>query len=227
MKRFATALQEGKAKKSLLVSYKTIKFVLRNFKVNADYIPSYEGFLITFNTLRSLSRKHSGGWPSGSDLTTVANNLKLFRYYSHHFSYNYFKELPATVPSLLLLLMLSEERYNNCDLFSYFSHNSPNLEVSFDNPLFFALYSRIKPFYLKPNMKNQKTPKFSRNPCEERGFFIFLHELITLESGIIPPLEVEDGSTVTLNLDEREKWLIKVFLKLHGRKHFHNLYLTE
>ena len=60
MKRFAAALQEGGAKKFLLESYNSLKFVLRNFKVNADYVPSYEGFLITFNTIRSLSLKHKG-----------------------------------------------------------------------------------------------------------------------------------------------------------------------
>ena len=127
MKRFAVVLQEGGAKKSLLETYKTLKFVLRNFKVNADYVPSYEGFLITFNILRSISRKLKGGWPSGSDLTTVANHLKLFRFYSHHFSHNHFNELPTTVPSLLLLLMLSEESYQlqYTILFFYFSQNSP------------------------------------------------------------------------------------------------------
>ena len=65
MKHFAAVLQEGGAKKLLLVSYNTLKFVLRNFKVTDDFVPSYEGFLITFNTLRSLSRKHKGGWPNG------------------------------------------------------------------------------------------------------------------------------------------------------------------
>ena len=38
MKHFASVLQEGGAKKSLLESYKTLKFVLRNFKVNADHV---------------------------------------------------------------------------------------------------------------------------------------------------------------------------------------------
>ena len=146
MKRFAAVLKEGGAKKSLFDTYNTLKFVLRNFKVNADYVPSYEGFLITFNTLRSLSRKLKGGWPSGSDLTTVANHLKLFRFYSHHFSHNHFNELPTTVPSLLLLLMLSEKSYYNVELFFYFSQNSPNLEVSFDFPPFIDLYKRTKIF---------------------------------------------------------------------------------
>ena len=74
----------------------------------------------------------------------------------------------------------------------------------------------------------KKVPRRTKNPLsEERGFFVFLYELITLESGIIPTLVVKDGSTIALNLDERERWLIKVLLKLHGRKHHHNLYLTE
>ena len=131
MKQFASAMQEGLSKQTLHKSYKILKFVLRNFMVNADYLPSYEGYLITFNTLRTLSRKHRGLWPN--DSTTAENLIKLFRYYSHQFSYNHFNEL-TTVPSLLLLLMLSEEGYRrNGDLFPYFSKNAPDLKVSFAN----------------------------------------------------------------------------------------------
>ena len=131
----------------MLESYKTLKFVLRNFKVNADFVPSYEGFLITFDTIRTLSRTHKGEWPT--DSTTAENLIKLFRYYSHQFSYNHFNELPTTVPSLLLLLMLVELGTASYDLFIYFSMDWPDdLEVSFADPPFFALYSRIKPFYL-------------------------------------------------------------------------------
>ena len=115
MRRLAAVLKECWIRQTLYSLNRTLKFVLRNFKVNTDYVPGYEGFLITFNTLRLLSRKHKGGWPSGSDLTTVDNLIKLFRYYSHHFSHNQFNELPTTVPSLLLSLMLSEERDPSID----------------------------------------------------------------------------------------------------------------
>ena len=228
MKRFAVVLQEGETKKSLLVSYNSLKFVLRNFKVNADHVPSYEGFLITFNTLRSLSRTHKGEWPNGSDITTVVNLIKLFRFYSHHFSHNHFNELPTTVPSLLLSLMLVESWVLTFSLFSLFSKDPLSLpQVSFDSHPFSDLYSRITPFYLDRKMKNQKTTIVPRNLYEERGFFIFLRELITLEPEIIPILVVNDGPPIALSLSERDKWLIKVFLKLHGIKHHHNLYLTE
>ena len=86
MKHFAAVLQEGGAKKLLLVSYNSLKFVLRNFKVTDDFVPSYEGFLMTFNTLCSLSRTHKGEWPNDS---TAENLMKIFRYYSYHFSYNH------------------------------------------------------------------------------------------------------------------------------------------
>ena len=39
MKRFAVVMREGEAKESLLVSYKTLKFVLQNFKVYSWFRP--------------------------------------------------------------------------------------------------------------------------------------------------------------------------------------------
>ena len=233
MKHFAVVLREGETKKSLLVSYNSLKFVMRNFKVNADHVPSYEGFLITFDTIRSLSRTHKGEWPT--DSTTAENLMKLFRFYSHHFSHNHFNELPTTVPSLLLLLILLEESSRRNDvLFSHFSQNSPgDLEVSLDYPTFFDLNMKLESFFFERKKRNH--PKISiwnfrittYQLSKGRSFFIFLHKLITSESGIMPTSEAKDGSLITLNLDEREKWLIKVFLKLYGRKHLHNLYLTE
>ena len=242
MKQFAAVLQGG-CRQSLLVSCETVKFILLNFKVNDDYVPSYEGFLLTFNTLRSLSLKHKGKWPNDSDATTADNLIKLFGCYSHHFFHN-FNELPDTVPSLLLLLMLVESMcfsiessYHPYTLFFCFFPDSPgDLKVSFALPPFYSLYKKLAPFYFIRNMKDQLITEIffrefplptSHQLGKEGGFFIFLHELITPDSGIIPTLVVKDGPPITLNLDERERWLIKVFLKLHGRKHFHNLYLTE
>ena len=220
MRRLAAVLKEGWIRQSLYNLNRTLKFVLRNFKVNTDYIPSYEGFLTTFNTLSLLSREQKGVWPSGSDLTAVVSLIKLFRYYSHHFSHNHFNELPATAPPLLLSLMLVESRYLSYILFSRFSQDPlGDLQVSFDSHPFSDLYSRITPFYLERRMKNQKTTKFSKNLCEERGFFIFLRELITLEPEIT--LEVKDGPPIALYLSEKEKWLIKVFLKLKLKRNLH------
>lgn len=237
MKQFAAVLQGG-CKQSLNKSYETVKFILLNFKVNDDYFPCYEGFLLTFNTLRSLSLKHGRGkWPNDSDATIADNLIRLFGCYSHHFFHKHFNELPATVPSLLLLLMLLESRCSSYALFLYFSLDSPDDLVTFADPPFSDLYKKLAPFYFIPKKKNQpiteisgkKLPRCTKKQlfCEERSFIIFLHELNTLESGIMPTLEVEDGPPTTLSLDEREKWLIKIFLSLHDRKHLDHLYLTE
>ena len=134
--------------------------------------------------------------------------------------------------------MLVEYKCFSSSLFLYFSLDSPgDLEITFADLPFSDLYKKLAPFYFIPKMKNQpiteisgkKLPRCTKKQlfCEERSFIIFLHELNTLESGIMPTLKVEDCPPTTLSLDEREKWLIKVFLSLHDRKHLHHLYLPN
>ena len=128
--------------------------------------------------------------------------------------------------------MLLEERHypRNYDLFSHFSQNLPgDLEVSLDYPPFDYLYLKLESLYFNWKKRNQPIPKISvwnflRRTASQssrgRSFLIFLNELITPESEAILTLEVKDGPPITLNLNEREKWLIKVFLKLHVESTF-------
>lgn len=232
MKRFSTEIKEEPDGLNLYDSYKAISFVLRNLEFNADYIPSYEGFLNTFRSLRIRSLEHKGELP---DDPAVTNLLSLFGFYSRLFLYNHFDELPTTVPPLLLFSMINQGKFDEY-LFDLFSQSSlDGLQITFGFWPRTDLATKVVPIFFSckknPTSLRLLQNSFDRLEAERlagsKGFAIFLYDLIISDPEDILNPEAKKIPLIPLILSEREKWFIKVFLRLKSENHSYRLYQSD
>jgi hypothetical protein len=101
--------------------YETAKFILKEFEFTDDLVPSYTGLLKTFNSLCSLSSASKGIW---KDDPKAYNLIRLFQFYSHHFSNYEFKNIPEIVPEVLHFMIIEQPFYSVVDIFQIFSFKS-------------------------------------------------------------------------------------------------------
>ena len=234
MKRFSNEIKEKPDGLILYDSYKSLSFVFRNLEFNADYIPSYEGFLKTFKSLRILSLEHKGNLP---DDPAVTNLLSLFGFYSRLFLYNYLEELPTTVPPLLLFLVTDQGMNIDEYLFDLFSQSSlDGLHIAFGFWPRTDLANKVVPIFFSRKKKNPPSMQFLENSFRRheaeslagsKGFDIFLYDLIISDPEDILNLEAKKDPPITLTLSEWEKWFIKVFLRLKSKNHSYRLYQSD
>ena len=83
-------------------------------------------------------------------------------------------------------------------------------------------------------MKNPPSLQFLKDAFTElerlagiQGFDIFLYDLITSDPEDILNVGAQVDPPISLTLTEREKWFIKVYLRLKSKNHSYRLYHSD
>jgi hypothetical protein len=204
-------------------SFEAFRFILRSFKSNFEYMFTYYDLLNIYTDLRFFSMSTKGKL---TDNPVVEGLLKLFRYYSFHFLSFHYNELPNTIPTMLLILMMREENFFDNQLFLYFSYDSYiKIWFSFFSTPFKDLAVRIFPLYKKwnggPNLEFSLvglSPSEFDSLVDKGDFTNFFHYLISVDPQDILQLGAKEEPPIILDLSKREIFLINASLRLVGKK---------